>query len=149
LPDQFAYLEAKEQGSLEFAVRATVHGEGQGFSGYFQALAAVYADGLSAADFFAGASAVAAHPADAVRGIDQGSAHFAAVLGKTRLAFSLRFAFPFEEIGTVDCARAYPFRYAIKTDDGETRAERLYLLMVVPENGTGSGEDHCLPRSCQ
>lgn len=146
LGDQLGYLEARRDSSMAFPVRATVDGDGQGVSGYFQPLAAVYADGLSAADFFAGAAAVSAHPVDGVRGINESSAHFAEVLGKTRLAFSLRFEYPFGELGTLDCARSYPFRYAIKSDDGETRAERLYLLIVVPE---GSGDEHCLPHSCQ
>jgi hypothetical protein len=148
--DQLGYLEARRGGSLEFPVRATVDGDGQGFSGYFQPLAAVYADGLSAADFFAGAAAVEAHPVDAVRGINQGSAHFADVLGKTRLGFSLRFEYPDEELGGLDCARSYPFRYAIKSDDGEIRTERLYMLIVVPEGiAAATGDEHCLPHSCQ
>jgi hypothetical protein len=149
LGDQLGYLDARRGGDMEFPVRATVHGDGQGVSGYFQPLAAVYADGLSAADFFAGATAVSAYPVDGVRGINESSAHFADVLGRTRLAFSLRFAYPFDELGMLDCVRSYPFRYAIKSDDGETRAERLYLLIVVPEGSAATGDEHCLPNSCQ
>jgi hypothetical protein len=145
--DQLGYLEARLEGGMDFPIRATVDGDGQGISGSFRALAAVYADGLSAADFFAGATAVAAHPVDGVRSINAGSAHFASVLGKTRLAFNVRFEYPFELLGALDCARSYPFRYAIKTDDGDTRHERLYLLIVVPEGS--ASEEHCLPRSCQ
>jgi hypothetical protein len=160
--DQLGYLEARRESSMDFPVRVTVDGDGQGFSGYFQALTAIYADGRSAADFFAGATAVSAYPIDGVRSINEGSAHFAAVLGRTRLAFSLRFEY-LDELGVLDCKRAYPFRYAIKSDDGVTRAERLYLLIVVPENSidiapprsagamplTDAAGEHCLPQSCQ
>jgi hypothetical protein len=144
--DQLGYLDARRDAVLDFPVRATVDGDGQGISGYFQSITAIYADGLSAADFFKGAVAVSALPVDGVRSINEGSAYFAAVLGKTRLLFSLRFEYPFAALGELDCTRVYPFRYAIKTDDGETRAERVHLLAVVPPD---DGVEHCLPRTCQ
>ena len=147
--DQVGYLPAGRTASIDFMIRATVDGNGQGISGGFQSLASIYTDGSSAADFFAGASAVNALPVDGVRSIDEGSAYFAAVLGKTRLVFNLRFAYPFERFGEVDCARAYPFRFSIKTDDGETRAERRYLLVVHAGEDTAQDIAHCLPDTCQ
>jgi hypothetical protein len=144
--DQLGHLEARRDAGLDFPVRATVDGDGQGISGYFQSVTAIYADGSSAADFFKGAVAVSALPVDGVRSINEGSAYFAAVLGKTRLLFSLRFEYPFDLLGELECARVYPFRYAIKTDDGDTRAERVHLLAVTPP---GDEVEHCLPRTCQ
>ena len=70
------------------------------------------------------------------------------MLGKTRLAFNLRFEFGARE--DLECGRAYPFRYAIKSDDGETRSERFYLL-VVGASGTPelAAADFCLPSACE
>jgi hypothetical protein len=149
-PGQVARLEAAQEGASEFEVRATVEGDGQGMSGYFEPLPTAYADGFNAADFFAGSTALSASPEDGVRSIDQGAAHFGAVYGHTRLAFSLRFTYPWEALGgTLDCGRAYPFRYAIKADDGDTRSDQLYLLVVVPEGTIGTQAELCLPHSCQ
>lgn len=146
---QLAHLEARQAATAQFAVRVTVEGDGQGVSGDFDALPSSYDDELSAADFFAGASAVSASPMDAVRSIDEGSARFAAVLGRTRLAFDLRFDYPWDELGELPCARSYPFRYAIKSDDGETRSNGLYLLVVSPEGTVGTEARHCLPLHCE
>jgi len=148
--DQIGMLEARRGGSLEFPVRATVEGDGQGLRGIFQSLPSIYADGRAAADFFVGASAVSADPVDGVRSINEESARFAAVLGKTRLGFILQFAYAAEELDpmSVECTRSYPFSYAVQSDDGHTRAERMYLLLVVPESAE-SEASHCLPRNCQ
>jgi hypothetical protein len=147
--DQLAYLEARRGGSTDFAVRATVDGDGQGVRGSFTALTSIYADGLSAADFFAGAAAIAALPEDGARSINEGSAYFASVLGRTRLVFNLRFDYAFDRLGALDCARVYPFRYTVKTDGGQTRADRAHLLIVLPEGTFASDADHCLPDTCQ
>jgi hypothetical protein len=146
--DQLAFMHGSRGSSLDFAVRSTVDGDGQSLAGWFTAAGSFYRDDLSAADYFVGATAVSADPIDGARSINEESARFAAVLGRTRLAFKLRFEFGSRP--DLECGRAYPFRYAIKSDDGETRSERFYLLVV---GASGAAEldpaGFCLPSSCE
>jgi len=146
--DQVAFMNGSRGSSLDFSVRSTVNGDGQSLAGWFSAAGSFYRDELSAADYFVGATAVSADPIDGARSINEESARFAAVLGRTRLAFNLRFEFG--ERPDLECGRAYPFRYAIKSDDGETRSERFYLLVV----GTSEAVEldpagFCLPTVCE
>lgn len=147
-PDQLGQLEARAGASLDFPVRATVEGDGQGVSGLFQAISALYGDGVSAEDFFAGASAVSADPSDAVRNIDTTGAHFDSVLGHTRLVFSLHFEYA-GSANAPSCGKAYPFRYSVKSDDGSTAADRVFLLILTAEGETGGHVTYCQPRGCQ
>jgi hypothetical protein len=146
--DQVAFLRGSRGSSLDFSVRSTVDGDGQSLAGWFSEAGSFYRDDLTAGDYFVGATAVSADPIDAARSINEESARFAAVLGKTRLAFNLRFEFGDRE--DLACGRAYPFRYAIKSDDGETRSERFYLLVVGPSDAPElDAADFCLPSSCE
>lgn len=149
--DQLGYLQARISATVDFPVRATVDGNGESISGSFVALPALDPDGLTAGDFFRSAVAVSADPIDSVRSINGESARFGSVLGKTRLAFSLRFEYSGESQlhEELSCARAYPFRYAIKTDDGRVRAERLFVLVLVPEGANTDEIDYCRPPYCQ
>jgi hypothetical protein len=146
--DQVAQLEARVGAGLDFPARATVEGDGQGVSGLFQAISALYSDGVSAEDFFTGASAVSADPSDGVRNIDATGARFDSVFGHTRLVFSLHFEYP-GSANPPKCAKAYPFRYSVKSDDGSTYADRLFLLVLMPEGQLGSDVSYCEPKSCQ
>jgi hypothetical protein len=145
--DQVAYLVGEPGSVLEFPVRMTVQGDGQALSGYFEVIPSIYADGMTAQDFFRGTMATAADPVDGVRSVQPGSARFAGVLGRTRLSFALRFEYP--EGAAVECGRAYPLRYALKSDDGMTVAERLFLLAVAPAVEAGLERPYCLPSRCQ
>jgi hypothetical protein len=146
--DQVASLIGEPGSALEFPVRMTVQGDGQALSGYFEVIPSIYADGMTAQDFFRGTMATAADPVDGVRSVQPGSARFAGVLGRTRLGFALRFEYP-EDGAVVECGRAYPLRYALKSDDGMTVAERLFLLVVAPEVEPGATRQYCLPNRCQ
>ncbi|HEY3393918.1 MAG TPA: hypothetical protein VGK58_14495, partial [Lacipirellulaceae bacterium] len=125
--DQIGHLVGEPGSVLEFPVRMTVQGDGQALSGYFEVIPSIYADGLTAQDFFRGTMATSADPVDGVRSVQPGSARFAGVLGRTRLSFALRFEYP-QDAAVVECGRAYPLRYALKSDDGMTVAERIFLL---------------------
>jgi hypothetical protein len=146
--DQVAGLIGAPGAILEFPVRVTVEGDGQALSGYFEVVPSIYADGKSAQDFFRGTMATDADPVDGVRHIEHGAARFAGVLGRTRLSFSLRFEYPADG-EPVACARAYPLRYSLKSDDGESYAQRLFLLEVLPDSDPGTNSDFCLPTRCQ
>jgi len=146
-PDQLAYLVGERGAALDFEARFTVDGDGQALTGRFGALGTLYRDGDTAERYFVGAAALEASPVDAARSIERDSARFDAVLGHTRLSFQLHF-----QLGDQpprDCARAYPFRYSIKSEDGQTRAERSYLLVIGPSGAaTLQADAFCLPTGC-
>jgi hypothetical protein len=146
--DQLAYLQAKLGAATDFPVRATFDGDGGGVSGYFDALPSIYSDLSTAQDFYRGTTAVSADPVDAVRSIDSESARFAAVLGHTRLGFSLHFEY-LADSPPVTCARAYPFRYSLKADNGDVSGDRMFLLIVSQEAAGATDLDYCLPVGCQ
>lgn len=147
-PEQLAYLVGDRGAAVDFEARFTVEGDGQALTGWFASLGALYRDGDNAERYFAGASALEASPADAARSIVRDAARFEAVLGRTRLSFQLRFELGADQASR-GCARAYPFRYSIKSDDGVTRAERAYLL-VIGETGASTlvADAFCLPSGC-
>ncbi len=143
-----AYLQAEPSAVVDFQVRFTVNGDGQGVSGGFETITSIYGDGVTAGDFFTGAQAVSADPTDGVRSIDGAAARFASVLGRARLGFSLRFEYPGDGPQRT-CARAYPFRYSVKADDGTTLAQQQLLLALTPDAKVGKQVDYCLPSDCQ
>jgi len=56
-PDQVGFLESQPDAVLDFEVRLTVNGDGQGLSGVFESISSIYADGGAAEDYFVGAQA--------------------------------------------------------------------------------------------
>lgn len=146
--DQVGYLLADAGAGLDFPIRATVLGDGQGVTGFFEQVGSLYFDGSNAGDFLTSVSAVSAAPTDAVRSINNESSRFAAVLGKTRLEFKAHFEYPSGRRAP-NCTRTYPFRYVLKRDDASTLGERLYLLVVRPLAEDGAFAEHCLPSDCQ
>jgi Bacterial TSP3 repeat len=148
-PDQVGYLQAHPSAVLDFQVRVTVDGDGAGLSGILEPVGSIYSDDpVTVETFFAGANAVSADPLDGVRSVDAASAYFSSVLGRVRLAFSIRFEYPADAQG-LSCGKAYKFRYGIKSDDGRTAGERPFLLVLSPDDQTGRSISYCLPRHCQ
>jgi hypothetical protein len=146
-PELLVQLKGERGASAALEARFTVEGDGEGLSGWFAALGTLYRDGDSADAYFDGAAALQAAPLDAARSIEQDAALFEGVLGRTRLSFLLRFSYRGE--ADRDCARAYPFRYAIKADSGDTRAEQSFLLVIGAAGATQLEADaFCLPASC-
>lgn len=146
--DQVGYLDARPGASLDFTVRATVDGDGQGHTGQFRAQTPIYGGTVGADTFFTGSVAVSADPTDNVRGLEADASRFGSVLGSTRLSFRLRFQVPTDIELDEDCARAYPFRYELKGDDGESRARRQYLLVVAPDGASGPEGPWCPLPAC-
>jgi Bacterial TSP3 repeat len=146
--DQVATLAAERGRVLDFEVRATVDGMGEGYTGVFAAYPSTNVDGLMAVDFLKRSTAFGAEPLDHVRGVDVDGAHFDSVLGRTRLSFRLRFAFNLVS-SDFPCADAFSFTYGVKDDLGRRRGVRDYVLIVVPEGATGmSAADFCVPPAC-
>jgi hypothetical protein len=143
--DQIARLMALPGQTLDFEVRATFNGVGQGASGLFSALSSLNPRGLRADHYFVNGHAVSAEPPDNVRGIEPGEEHFASVLGNTRLVFSLRFAYGGDPPPT--CSAALPFDYSIKSDSGVYVGSRTYLLIVSGDTRP-KAESFCRPVAC-
>lgn len=140
--DRLVYLEARRDAAIEFAVRVTVDGNGDDVTGAFVAEGALYDDGLAADAFFAQARAVSAMPPENVRAVLEET--FVSVVGRARLEFSLGFEHPPSE--PVDCTRAYPFRYDVKSSQGESVDDRLRLLVVA--SAAAAPEDWCIADAC-
>lgn len=146
--ERAAILAGRRGATVDFAVRVTVTGAGDGLAGSFEDDAAIYDDDDTAGDYFRGAYAVSAEPQENVRGgIDRGSEKFSSVTGETRLGFSVRFEYPAQDAPS--CVRAYPFGYTVTSSHGDVSNLARYLLVVVPptatfEDGPWCGLEPCL-----
>jgi hypothetical protein len=146
-PDQVAYIVGSAGTTLDFPLRMTLEGSGQGYSGEFRVRSdALDPRGYTAKDFFEGAIAISGEPPDNVRGVQSESERFMSVMGKTRLSFQLRFRVRSDELPR--CAIAYPFEYRLKADDGRFATARDYVLVVVPESSNGERRSFCVPEVC-
>ena len=146
-PDQVGYIVGAAGETLEFPLRVTLEGSGQGYSGEFRVRSdALDPRGLTAKDFFDGAIAVGGEPPDNVRGLHAESERFMSVMGKTRLSFQLRFRVRTDDLPR--CAIAYPFEYRLRADDGRFATSRDYVLIVVPESSNGERRSFCVPEVC-
>jgi hypothetical protein len=144
--DAVAYLSAASANTIEFEARMTVDGSGLGYTGEFRTREAFDPNGLTAKDFYQGAVAIGGQPTDNVRGVQAESERFESVLGRTRVAFQLRFG-----IGVVkpaNCSFGYPFEYRLKDDNGRFTATRDYLLIVTPDSDARGQHKYCLPAAC-
>jgi hypothetical protein len=145
-PDQVGFLAGVPQAALDLAVRMTVDGSGQGYTGEFREGDALDARGLTAKDFYEGAVAQGGEPPDNIRGVLVDSERFGSVLGKTRLSFKLRFRVSTDKLA--DCTIGYPFEYRLKADNEKIAVSRDYLLVVTPETKDGERAKFCVPSSC-
>ena len=145
--ESLAHLQGERGATVELEARFTVEGDGEALSGWFSAEGTLYRDGDSADQYFVSSSALEAAPIDAARSIASAASRFEGVLGRTRLSFLLRFAYG--DAPARDCARAYPFRYAIKPDSGDTRAEQSFLLVIGAAGASqAEAKSFCLPAGC-
>jgi hypothetical protein len=145
--DQLTFLPSTLDARLDFELRMTVDGNGQGYTGQLQSYDGLFSSNLTAADFFVSSTAVDAVPADNVLGIEPDAARFSQVEGRTRLRFRLRFVYALE--ASFDCAQPFGFRYTLRADDGERVAVRDYLLVVGPEGSTvRDAQSYCVPPVC-
>ncbi|HKU44447.1 MAG TPA: hypothetical protein VJR89_40080 [Polyangiales bacterium] len=145
-PDQVGFLAGVPQAALDMRVRMTLEGSGQGYTGEFREMDALEAHGLTARDFFEGAVAQGGEPPDNIRGVVVDSERIGSVLGRTRLAFKLRFRVSTDKLP--DCAIGFPFEYRLKADNEKVAASRDYVLVVTPETEDGERAKFCVPSSC-
>jgi hypothetical protein len=145
-PEQVAILSGTPQAVLDFELRLTLDGSGQGYTGEFEPGTALSGDSLSASSFYTGAVALAADPRENARGIAATSERFGIVDGRTRLSF--RLSFRNNEAQPANCTAGYPFLYRITADNGSLAAGRPFVLIVTSDQGSGGSPDFCMPTSC-
>lgn len=120
-------------------VAYVARGEGESFTGAFQAMPVVDAQGVTADDFYAGSLAVGAEPMHNVFEVVPDEQRFDGVFGRTQLVFVVSLESPATE--PRGCRRAYPWRYNVKRSDGRLVFSRRFLLVVEPEGEA----DWCAP----
>lgn len=141
--DVLVFLSETEGATAQHLVTRTVRGEGENYTGAFEGLAVLDRLDLTAADFYVDSVAVAATPSENVFEVVPEEERFYGVLGRTLLAYEVRFAFG--DNVPRSCARAYPFRYQIKRSDGTLVYLGRFLLVVLPAGQRLDTTDWCVP----
>ncbi len=136
-PDRDIVVRTREAAgaTIDVPVAYVARGEGQSFTGAFQAMPVLDAQGVTANDFYARSVAVGADPMHNVFEVVPEEERFDGVDGRTQLVFVVTFESPSTE--PRGCRRAYPFRYNVKRSDGTLVFSRRFLLVVEPEGEAG------------
>lgn len=130
------------EATLQVEIVQEVRGEGEEFTGAFEGLPVTDLAMLTAADFYVGSEALYADPIENVGAVDESAETFRGVVGRTRLAWEVRFAFG---SGLVrDCVRAYPFRYNVKRSDGTFLSAQRHYLVILPIGDTLATAEWCV-----
>jgi hypothetical protein len=140
---ELVLLEEDVASSTQLGIDRVVRGEGETYSGAFESLPVVDPLGLLAADFLVSSVAVGAVPMENVFEVRPTEERFVGVFGRTDLVFEASFRFGATE--SRGCARAYPFRYQIKRDDGAVVYLVRYLLVVLPAGERLDTATWCTP----
>jgi hypothetical protein len=137
------FLTENEASSAQLPILRAVRGEGETYAGAFMELPIADRLGVTAREFFEGAYAVGAMPAENVYEIHEEDQVFVGVTGRTQLYFEVRFAYG----DAVDrgCGRVYPFRYDIRREDGATVYARRFILVVLPRGQRLDTVEWCVP----
>lgn len=138
----FTMRETREA-SLQVQAERVVNGDGEDFVGAFEALEAMDLMSLTAADYYTESVALFADPMDNVAVLDADAEAFRGTVGRTRLGWEIRFEFG--DHLPRDCARAYPFRYTVKRNDGTVVGLQRYLLVILPVGDTLATAAWCVP----
>jgi hypothetical protein len=137
------FLNENSASSAQMGITYVARAEGQSYAGAFQALAVNDRLLLDARDYYAGSFAIGAMPPENVFEVRETEEAFLHVMGRTLLVFEVRFAFAANL--PRECARAYPWRYNIKRDDGAIVQTDEYLLVIVPEGQRAETAEWCVP----
>lgn len=128
--EALTFLGESELASRQLVVAHIVRGDGENYTGAFEALPVKDRLDLTALDFYRESLAVGATPMENVFDVAPEEQRFYAVSGRTQLVFEVRFEFG-QNVPRL-CARAYPFRYHIKRSDGALMYAARSLLIVLP-----------------
>ena len=128
------YLQATPGARAQLDLHVLVDGAGESFGGELAAWNSIEPSWPSVSQFFTGAIAVSAEPADHVFGFPENGDHIDSIVGETRLGYRLSFAYTEPTAG--ECAQALAFTYAIKRQDGARFGTSNYLLVITPSTET-------------
>ena len=140
---ELVFLEEDVASTAQLGIDRVVRGEGGTYSGAFEPLPVFDPFGLRASDFLVSSVAVGAIPMENVFEVRPTEERFVGVFGRTDLVFEASFRFGAAE--SRGCARAYPFRYQIKRDDGALVFFGRYLLVVLPAGERLGTATWCAP----
>jgi len=148
LPDSperslLVFMNENDASTAQLPVEGIVRGEGESFTGGFQALPIANRLDYDADTFLELAQAVGANPMGNVFEVRAEEQRFVGVFGRTQLTFEVRFAFG--SATPRGCVTAFPFRYQIKREDGRTVAYGRYLLVVLPDGERLDTAEWCVP----
>lgn len=141
--DALIFLAETEAASRQLPITHVVRGDGEDYSGAFEALAVSDRLDLDALDHYEDSLAVGAVPLENVVQVVPEEERFYGVFGETQLIFEVRLAFG----GNIPrfCARAYPFRYVIKRSDGRLVYLGRFVLIVLPPGQRLDTAEWCTP----
>mgnify|MGYP004150709721 CR=1 FL=1 len=140
-----AVLRERAEAAIDIPLQQSVFGNGEDYTGSFEALGTPDEAGETATDFYGGGRATFAEPPENVALIDVDEEAFRGVVGRTLLGFELRFvrgASP-----TRGCIRAHLFRYNVKRSDGRLVGAQRNLLVVLPPSTSLETGEWCRPSS--
>ncbi len=138
-------LRERAEAAIDIPLQQSVFGNGEDYTGSFEALGTPDEAGETATDFYGGGRATFAEPPENVALIDVDEEAFRGVVGRTLLGFELRFvrgASP-----TRGCIRAHLFRYNVKRSDGRLVGAQRNLLVVLPPSTSLETGEWCRPSS--
>ena len=141
-----AFVDALTEGAgapLYISVLVETRARGHDLTGGIEDTA-LFEDGRRASQWLAALRAAAAYPSYRVAWIDEENATYRGVEGRVLVAFELSFQVPAE--AARGCARAYPYWFVLKRNDGVRWIVQRRWLRVAAPQGTGATEAWCLSR---
>ena len=141
--DELVFMEEVADATAQLGLPIVVRGEGETYTGVFQALPIANRLDYDASTFLEGARAVGADPMDNVFEVQEEAGVFRGVFGRPQLIYEVRFAFG----GNTprNCVTAFPFRHQVKREDGVTVGFGRYLLVLLPDNQRLANAEWCVP----
>ena len=141
--DLLVFLEESDVSTAQFPVQQIVRGNGETYTGAFNATPVANRLGYDASTFLELAHAVGAFPMENVFEVREDEQRFVGVFGRTELTYEVRFQFA----GATprSCVTAFPFSYQIKREDGVTVGFGRYLLVVLPDGMRLADSEWCVP----
>lgn len=133
--DFLAYLSERTGAGTDVVITLSVRGQGQTFTGAFEAIRTSDREGIDASRYYTGSFAVAAIPMENVFEVRPEEERIFGVVGQTRLVYQVDFAWDGEPRG---CRRLFPWRYVVKRDDGSIVYGRRYYLVITGERDDGT-----------
>jgi len=141
--DVLVFMQEGPGSTAQLPIETIVFGQGETYTGGFQALPIANRLDYDAATFLELAHAVGATPRENVFEVRPDEQRFVGVFGRTQLTFEVRFAFG--SATPRECVTAFPFRYQVKREDGRTVGFTRFLFVLLPVGERLETAEWCVP----